>query len=47
MKILILNLLAFLVFATFITGLFVWEAQATSADKKFCEEQYKGFKSMY
>lgn len=47
MKTLILNLLAFLVFATFITGLFVWEAQATAADKKFCEEHYKGFKSMY
>jgi len=47
MKIIVVNVLALIVFAFGIAGIFVWESRATAADKKFCEEQFNGFKSMY
>jgi len=47
MKTIVVNVLALIVFAFGIAGIFVWESRATAADKKFCEEQFNGFKSMY
>lgn len=44
---LLLNVMAVVVFATGIAGLFVWESLATRADKQFFREVTQGHKSMY
>ncbi len=47
MKVLLLNVIALVVFAAGIAGLFVWESKATRTDKEFYQEVTKGHKSMY
>ena len=47
MKIVAINVLAVVVFAGGIAGLFVWEASATRADKDFYKEVIKDHKGMY
>ncbi len=47
MKVLLLNVIALVVFAAGIAGMFVWESAATRTDKEFYQEVTKGHKSMY